>query len=167
MKPWLIFILLVCLMLSMAGCRDIKIEMPVAFFYIRSEYAYDEKGVLAPEYVEGSGFSDVSDLMEAYLAGPTDPSLVSLIPRQTQLLDIQEQADLLTVTFSQQLAALSGPELSLCCCALAKTLMEYTAVDAVRLQAENALLDGKSAIVVHAGDMLLYDDYDAATEGME
>ena len=169
MKRFLCMLLVMMMLLPLLGCTDKKIDEPISFYYQRRSYSLDSKdSVIVPEIVDGSRYSNISLVLGSYFRGPSDPTLESPFPAGTYLLDTAINDDLLVITLSDNFAILTGIDLSLACCALAKTAMDYSGVNAVQIRAVTALLDGDTSITVHAEDIILYDSYThTATDGTE
>ena len=165
MKRPICLLLVLTVLLSMSACRNnTSIQDPVMLYYLAKENVADSDGnVLAYEIISGVHSSHVSMLLPAYLQGPLDPALESPFPTGTHLLNLQISDDLLVVTLSQEFSVLTGISLSLACCALAKTVMEFSGVKTVQIQTLSGTLDGDDYIIIHEEDILFYDNHIANT----
>ena len=153
MRRYLCILLVLSILFSLFGCRSNDFENPIVFYYLRKTDTFDsDDSVIAHEIVEGSRYSHISLVLSAYFQGPQDSTLESPFPAGTYLLNTQKADDILTITLSREFASLSGVSLSLACCALAKTVMEYTGVSAVQIQTLSTLLDGDASIVIRESD---------------
>lgn len=160
MKRFLCIFLILSIVFPCFGCTDKKIDEPATFYYLRRSNSFNsEDSIIAPETVDGSRFSNISLMLSSYFRGPSDLALESPFPAGTYLLDTALSSDLLVVTLSDNFALLNGIDLSLACCALAKTAMEYTGVEEVQIKAVTALLDGETSITIDTRDIVLYDTY--------
>ena len=158
MKRLLLFTLIFAVLLSTAGCAHSSIVDPVSFYYPHKTFTYAAPDdVIAPEIREGSQIANIQQLLNAYLEGPKDLTLVFPFPKGTRLVDTAKIDDVRIITLSDDLAVLSGVNLTLACCCLAKTVMAYSGEDSVQIQLESALLDGESSIVISADTVILFD----------
>ena len=168
MKRIVCFFLIFALLLPLCACNRNTIENPLPFYYLRREYAYGTQSeVIAYELVDRSEFSSISKVLHFYLRGPNDSSLKTPFPPGTYLLDAKINEDTLVVTLSDSFAKLTGISLTLACCALAKTAIEFSGVSSVKIRTTSALLDGESSVTVRLSDLILYDHCPAPVAGAE
>ncbi len=158
MKRIVCFFLIFALLLPLCACRRNTIENPLPFYFLRRDYAFGAHSeVIAPELVDRNEFSSISKVLHFYLRGPSDSSLKTPFPPGTYLLDAKITGNTLVVTLSDSFAKLTGISLTLACCALAKTAIEFSGVTSVEIRTISALLDGESSITVSLSDLVLYD----------
>lgn len=168
MKRGICFLLILTMILSLCGCRRNNIENPISFYYLRKAPSFGtQDSVIAAEIVDGGEFSTVSKVLHFYLRGPKDATLKMPFPPGTYLLDAKIAGDQLKITLSDSFAAHTGVSLSLACCVLAKTAMEYADVLSVEIRTNSALLDGEESIIIHYNDLVLYDSCDMAESDAE
>lgn len=168
MKRSICCFLILSLLLSFCGCRSSNIENPISFYYLRKAPSFGSyDSIIAPEIVDGDEFTTIAKVLHFYLRGPDDPTLKTPFPPGTYLLDVKAAGDGLTVTLSDSFASLTGVSLSLACCAIAKTAMEYSGVDSVEIRTDSAPLDGEESIIIRHADLVLYDSYDVADNNAE
>ena len=169
MKRFLCILLLFALLLPVTACTDKNIERPISYYYLRRTNSFGTPdSMIAPEIVEGALFSHIAPMLRSYLMGPRDLTLSSPFPKGTYLMNVDIGTDTISITLTDSFASLTGIELTLACCALAKTVTEFSGIDTVQIQTASELLDGDTSIIIHAGDIILYDDYSIdATEGTE
>ena len=150
--------LLLCALL-LAGCATSeRIVSPGLFYYPRAEVSYGEGGVIGSEERETAGHEvDYSFLMAQYLHGPLDPALRSALPRNTALLSAEVDGTLLKLTFTQDLAELSGLDLTIACACVTLTCISLFHVEQVRIQSNGALLDGEPSITMDESCLILVD----------
>ena len=150
--------LLLCALL-LAGCATSeRIVSPGLFYYPRAEVSYGEGGVIGSEERETAGHEvDYFFLMAQYLHGPLDPALRSALPRNTVLLSAEVDGTLLKLTFTQDLAELSGLDLTIACACVTLTCISLFHVEQVRIQANGALLDGEPSITMDESCLILVD----------
>lgn len=161
MKHVIITLLVLALLLSCGGCKSQKIDDPVSFYYLRRSYDFGSTdSILTAETKDASQYPSLSMMLGAYLRGPSDLTLATPFPVGTYLLDLKTENDCLYIVLSDNFASHTGIDLSLACCALAKTAMDFSGVTSVQIRAVTALLDGESSITVTADMILLHDSYE-------
>lgn len=166
MKRFLCILLVLSFLLPAMGCRSEKIDTPVSFYYLRKSYAFgDADSILAAEIKDASQYPSTSAMLGAYLRGPGELTLEPPFPAGTYLLDLKEENGCLFITLSDNFASHTGIALSLACCALAKTAMEFSGAETVQIRAVTALLDGESSITVTADAIVLHDSYEVSPTG--
>ena len=157
MKRKAAYILLAVISLVFSGCTSVS-EDPgytTTLFYIRSEYEYHSTdNVIVGERRALANETEIDQLLDLYLAGPVDVSLISPIPKGTELLDIQEYSGLLEITFSDTEDSLTDAQFSLACVCLGKTMME----DASVLQV--TVFSGERSMTVTRTSYFLTDEVD-------
>ena len=164
MKPAISMLLVLVLLVSCVGCKSQKIDDPVSFYYLRRSYNFGSSdSILAAEIKDASQYSTLSVMIGAYLRGPSDLTLASPFPAGTYLLNLKEENGCLYITLSDNFASITGIDLTLACCALAKTAMEFSDAESVQIEAITALLDGDSFINVTADSIFLHDSYEDFT----
>lgn len=160
MKRFLCFLLVLLFLFPVSGCKNNTIEKPFNFYYLRKNYTYgSDDGVISAEIVDATDFFNLARMLAVYFRGPNDQNLVSPFPAGTYLLNTEKNGDLLTITLSDNFATLTGISLSIACCAIAKTVSEYTDVEAVEIQTVFSLLDGEKSIRVDIDGIVLQDEY--------
>lgn len=153
------FIFALVFLFSLCGCRNNTIENPQSFYYLRKSPSFGTyDSVIAAEVVDGTDFTTISKFLHFYLRGPKDSTLKLPFPPGTYLLDTKLKGDLLTITLSDSFAASTGVSLSLACCALAKTAMDFSGVTTVEIRTASSLLDGEESIKIQRSDLVLYDN---------
>ena len=163
MKRRICCFLILSLLLSFCGCRSSNIENPISFYYLRKAPSFGSyDSIIAQEIVDGNEFTTIAKVLHFYLRGPEDPTLKTPFPPGTYLLDAKTSGDTLTVTLSDSFATLTGVSLSLACCAIAKTAMDFSGVLSVEIRTNSARLDGEESIVIRHTDLILYDSFDIA-----
>lgn len=151
----------ICLlvMLLLYGCASPAAgsDQQVTFYYVQSEIDFQgQNGVIAPEIREISNRSDdLSYLLSLYLQGPQSDTLRSPFPENLTLVQIRQEEAYLEVVVSHRLSNLTGIELTLACSCLAKTCMDLSGAQEVRISAQEQLLDGASYITITADSILL------------
>ena len=162
MKKFITWILCIAAVLSIAGCGSSApaARSPGAFYYRRQEVSYGSSdSVIAPEIRELAGMEkDLDALLDTYFAGPESDELLSPFPRDSRAVSWELADNTLTLTMNDAFAELSGVELTIACSCIARTFLELTDGDTVRIQAENGLLGTERSITLTKEAICLYDD---------
>lgn len=151
--------LLLVLLLLLPACSEAPSEGGLRFYYLRSQIAYDSSdGIIAPEFHNSDeAENDLRSLLERYLKGPETAELRTPFPDGIELTQIHETDTCLELELSDHLGSLTGMELTLACACIAKTCFEISAVQEVRIYAQDALLDGAEYISITPDSLLLAD----------
>ncbi len=160
MKRAIILMLCLVLTLGLCACAQPQLRTPGTFYYHRSETAYTGiDGVFAPERRELDGIrEDLNAVLDLYCRGPVTAGLENPLPPEAVVLSHTLENGVLTLSFSPQLAELSGIELTIAAGCLARTFLELTGARTLVLTADGALLNGQTAMELTIGDLELRDD---------
>ena len=159
MKHFLASMLILAVLLGLCACSSADSpEKPISYYYPVAQLQYDASGtVISAETREGSQLTTLNAMLELYLNGPVDPAYKNPFPQGLQLQTVVLTEDTLYLTFSDELAALSGMELTVACCAITLTCLELTTVTYVSIRTESALLGGEKSITMNRDCLLLLD----------
>lgn len=156
-----IFILILCIALCgcLPACKEsVSYVQPVTFYYLSTNLSYDAQcNAIVGEVREGADFQTGFDTLAAFLDGPLGENLTNPFPAGLELVGIELFRDTLYLTFNDEISRLTGLDLTIACCCIAKTCFGLIEADSVSISAENALLDGEKAIVLRQEDILLLD----------
>jgi len=158
-----ICLVLCCVLLLQILCscadKNEEFENPVNFYYINKEISYNSpSGVIYAEKREGAGFhGNLTAFLHAYLQGPSDTELQTLIPSDVYLVSCSMEDNEASILFSTRFSKLSGVKLSTACTALLLTIHEYTGAETVKISAKDAKLDDEDVIVLSMDDIILMD----------
>lgn len=145
MKSVRIFCLLLCIALMLTACFTPSAETPIStFFYIRPETEFESESIFITEVRNVQ--APLKDLLILYLSGPLDEYLQSPFPMGTTLIDCTIIDAQVEIILSNEASSLTGIELSVACCALAKTCFTNSDVSAVNISTQSALLNGQKTI---------------------
>ena len=160
MKRIIALILSVSLLLTLSGCGNTAHQMPVNFYYQTIDPVYNSPdGIIAPEARDFYHLrNDMDAFLEVYLAGPLTKELQSPFPRDTHVLNWEQQDGILKLNMSESFAALSGVELTVACGCIVRTMCENLPIESVEISVEGATLNGKDSIVLSADSLTLFDD---------
>lgn len=171
MKRIIAILLLLCLCLTAIGCSPEKdpIKSPVTFYYRRAEFDHgSEQSVILGETRESEGIrGNIPRLLEEYLKGPVSEELAATFPDDAKLIDYRTKDSSAFVTVSDELAQLSGIELTVACACLAKTVIELTGIKSVHIQAQTAMLGNEQVIIMDSSRILLLDSTQDNSERSE
>lgn len=157
MKHVSIISLLLVIALVLPACSYEATEDENCFYYLNPSVELEQaETVICATACSAEG--SLTQLLEAYLEGPRDDSLISPFPDGTSLVHIAQEGESLSVILSDELAQITGIELTLACVCFAKTAISLTRVSHVEIRAESALLDGKSSVTINADALILEFD---------
>ncbi len=151
------------LLLLIPGCGKqpaIKdMVCPIKFYYKVTDDRYESTGeALDWLLFEAAGHEkDYFWILNAYFDGPSDESLLAPFPNSLELLTVQQDDTNLRVNVSDELSQLSGIDLTLACSCITLTCLEMEGIESVTITANGSPLDGKHAVVMDKGDILLED----------
>lgn len=165
MRKLAALILLSLMLFNLAGCgKEQQYKQPISFYYKTANLSYDAVcSTITPEIREGADLQSTQDILNLYFAGPNSDSMVSPFPADLTLISCQLDEDTLYLIVSDELAALSGIDLTLACCCMTLTCLSVTDADTVCIQAETALLGGQKSITMDTDAFLLLDSSDQNT----
>ena len=166
MKRIFAILMLLLLPLSLLGCsKEPEFAAPVSFYYLRAPMPNGEVVHGSPDSVifadirESAGReTDYEYLLKLYLTGPQDERYESPFPRSTFLTEFKLENGIATLVLTDNLAKLTGIDLSLACGCLTMTVLEMTDAQLVIIQTENELLNGKDRLIYQRDSFLLFDD---------
>ena len=170
----LIALMLVILLLTGCAFSGNKMKDPVTYYYLRSTIDsndYDDfyaEGIINSEKREASGRSnDLEHMLTVYFRGPLDQQLVSPFPPGSRIWEMQQNEDELTLLLNTMLAEKSDLQITIACACLAKTCLDLTDVNSVRIEARN--LEDKLLFTrtFTRDNLFLYDDYNQSATDAE
>lgn len=151
---------IIFVLVMLAGCAAAQPakEPAYSFYYLRTEPVYfSEDGIISSEQHTVHSQDDLNIILEHYLQGPTDASLVSPLPKGTKILSAQMENGTVTLIFSNEIAQYSSIDLTLACCCIAKTCIGITGCESVVIQGEDVLLNDAKSITITAESMNFLD----------
>ena len=159
MKEIMSLLLCMLTLFSIAGCKKTEsYTNPVTFYYLGNDLSYDaQASAIQGETREGAGMVTLENMLTLYLQGPESEELSSPFPAGLVLISAVQEADTLHLTFSRQLGNLSGLNLTVACCCIARTCLDLTDAVNITIQAQDSLLGGERSLTFHAENMLLLD----------
>ena len=163
MKRILSLLLCALLLLGGTGCQKDDASITLYFYYPMINYGYDqEAGKFSQQSIQYEIRDDIEyksarQVLEEYLKGPVDPSLITPFPAGIKLLDLSLDSKVLYLTVSDELSELTGIPLTIACSCLASTAMKITPVTKVEIKCQNRSLDGKRSFVFSANTTIFSD----------
>lgn len=160
MKRLICIILVVTSILCLNGCFTEDQEKSVNFYYVRNSYVHgNENGVIDFEERKGPDTSDVQTILDQYLEGPQDASLVSPFPVGTKIVEFLFKGEELHITLSSHIVTLPKVKQVLACTCFARTAIELTGAKAVHFQSDHTTFTRMESITIDEGSFILYDNY--------
>lgn len=161
MKKAIAILLLLGCILSLLGCQaehDAP-QVPVTVYYKRAQMEYGTAdGVIIKATLESAGHeTDTVYLLQQYLCGTDRSDLSPTFPVDTRLISYHLEGLTAKIVLSDQLAQLTGIELSIACACLSKTVMSLSGCREVIISAEHAQLDNNNYITVSSNSYLMQD----------
>ncbi len=161
--------LIFTLIIGLFGCKgstDKDLIVPVAFYYCNDlESKEDFSNIFVKELREGDGYqNDKLALLNQYVAGPDSENLTNPFPSDLVVLSVETNRDTTRILLDEQIAKLSGLELTLACTCLSLTLFDLYPCSSVEISANNSLLDGQESILITNDTLIFSDNGYPATE---
>lgn len=152
-------LLLLLLLAVLTGCAFLS-QDSVRFYYPRIAIAYEgDTGVIVGEARPAGGHTgDLQYLLSLYLSGPADSELRSPFPPGVRLESCRVADGQAEVLLSPSLDGLTPLERAIACACLARTVLELTQADSVRIATTQGLLSGENAAIYDRNSVLLEDD---------
>ena len=137
MKRRVTVLLVIVLCLQMfTACGNGLGTAPVRFYYVsRNAESLESQEVILPEDRNVRADS-LTELLRQYLIGPETETLVSPFPAGTEVLEIVETEDAVSLCLSVQYFSLTGIDLSVANCCMCQTVCAYTGKDRLILMDE-------------------------------
>lgn len=160
MKRLICVILILALTAGLTGCRTENLRSPTRFYYYRGNPVFaGTDGIISPETRELAGMeTDLDAILELYFQGPVSRELESLIPDGCPVPQWDQEGDTLRLHFTEDLATLSGVELTIAAACLTRTFLELTGCSTLILTADGSRLNGETAMVLTLDGLILRDD---------
>lgn len=159
MKKLIAIVISLLLLPGICGCQKQE-QQPegIAFYYCVTELSFgiQDKAIEA-EYRQGITKDHWANVLDLYLRGPETAGLRSPFPAGLKTVATSMEQNTAYITVTEELASLSGLELTLACASLAMTCLELTGAETIVISADGALLDGQKSITIDANTLLLLD----------
>lgn len=158
MKHIFPLILAVCLLFS--GCQVKTANETAEFYYVQAAYQTDLGNPIAAEWKEITGHSgDLAYLVQLYLVGPSQDTLVSPFPRSCQFLSASKTDYGIQIKLSDTELTMTDAAFTLGCACLTLTFLGIAQVQAV------TVISGNRKVTMDRSTLTLYDSgVPAATE---
>lgn len=146
MKRMLTLFLLTTLLF---GCSTNKIQKSAEFYYPPQDYIYLQEGNLLDfETRDTADLPNMASVLDRYMEGPQSIRFLNPFPAGCKVISLRHYDATVELVVSNELAQLTGISLPLACACLARTCMEMTGAETVRIRAQGLLLDGEKDIVM-------------------
>lgn len=162
MKKIVIILLTVLILLSAAACgRDEdSIHEPIHFYYCNDTISYHSvNAVISAEVRErADAGEDLKAVLNLYLAGPCSEDHISPFPTGVRLESLSQSNGIVSVVLSEAFASLKGLDQTVACACLAKTVLDYTNCNGVKIFTQDPSADKGAYIFMDRDSLLLLDD---------
>ena len=159
MKKVLCLLLCLLMLLPLLGCQEESgYQRPLTFYYPVKDIGYAPTDIcIGGETREGIVFESFTQQLQAYLQGPVSEDLSHPFPKNVRVVHSLLEDHRLYLTLSDELSVLTGLSLTLACCCIAKTTMEWTNATEVHISAASTLLGGEKTLLFTAENMNMLD----------
>lgn len=161
MKRITVFFLVILLLLTVSACDSSSSSNAntVKFYYCSQNMEYHSKSgsMVIEKFNAGSRLSDLTYLLTQYLDGPQEDNYISPFPEGTAISQVSLQDNVVHATLTNELASLTGADLTLACACLTLTILDITKAESVVISAESAMLNNADYITMDASCILLLD----------
>ncbi len=162
MRKFLCFALILCCLFSIVGCstKNTVSEDFVTVYFKREKPVYGTAdSVIAATYLDASGRgNDYAYLLGKYLRTTPGNGLVSTFPKELFLFSFKQEGLTAKVVLSDQIAELTGMDLTISLTCLTQTVMSLTGCREVIISAATKQLDGQNFITLNRDSYLLIDN---------
>ncbi len=166
MKRIFQLLLWTALLLSLVGCGaavqsgEGSMRQPVSFYYRAGSEDYSGGAIQAELRDLGPEALSVEEILTMYLRGPLRENLRSPFPADLALEKTVLQDGLLTLTFNDAYANLSGIQLTLVNACLVHTMTQFSGIDSVCVQTTGSTVTEQVSVSLRPENFLLVDDSD-------
>ena len=144
MRRAVITLLIICILLSFAGCTPPQ-EPAYTFYYLRTSETIrhgSPDALVAPVTMKiSTPNAELDYLLQLYLDGPTEANYVNPIPRGTYLLSTLWEDDTLILVLSREFSQLDHIRLTLAQCCLAATCHALTGAETIQIRSGEETYD--------------------------
>lgn len=160
MRKWVAYLLLLSLLLCGCGVSEKK-EEQLQFYYPTKNMDYN----LGVSYLQAEPRDRVltgyflTEILNKYLQGPLDQMAYDMpFQYNTRVVYVVIENGIMDLTLSRGFATYKGLELTIACACITRTAIAITGVDAVRIRADQSMLDGADYIEMNANSVLFVDN---------
>ncbi len=165
MKKGIVLLLVISLLLC--GCSSGVEEETVAFYYPVLEMDYS----IGTSYLQAEIRSKavtgyiLTDILNLYLQGPNDRYTYAMpFQYNTKVHALVIENGVMELTLTRGFATYTGLPLTIACACIAKTAIELTGVDSVKIKAYQSTLDGAAYIEMNRNSLLLIESAEPKQE---
>lgn len=152
-------LLFLCLLIFFTGCTEDTIQTPCNFYYLQREITNTGADSVVAAQVADAGDLSPQELIRQYLTAVPGSQLVSPFPSGIRLIAYTQSERYVSMIVSDELASLSGMELTLSCVCLSKTCMELAQADIVEIRCQSQKLNGSESVIMTSDSFRLQDNY--------
>ena len=162
MKKLICILLVLCCFGSLVGCssKNTPPENSVMVYYKRDKATYGAAdSIIATCYMDTTNFSpNYSYVLERYLRSTPDAGFVSPYPDNLSLINFKLEGLTAKVVLGDNIADLTGIDLTIALTCLTQTIMSLTGCHEVIISAVSKQLDGQNFITLSRDSFLLLDN---------
>lgn len=161
MKKLLCIFLILCCICTLVACAPEKQPQDsYTVYYRRGTPAYGSAdGVIGQTYLLTSGREDdIPYLLRKYLASTPEDGFVSPFTQDMTLVSFELDGPTAKVVLSNQIAELSGIQLTIALVCLSRTVISLTNCQEVIISANSVQLNGQNYITLTPDSYLLLDE---------
>lgn len=159
MKKDRLTILMIIVAIFLCACSRMpgKNENAIHFYYYQPSQN-SAKAVMGTElYTPKDADFGLQSIIKAYLKGPQNTDLQLLFPKETTIVELIKEDNLLTVTLSKHCANMSRIDLTVSCSCLARTLLPITSATQICIQADGGFSNVEDPLIF-TEDTILTED---------
>ena len=161
MKKLICLVLVLACLLSLTACtKEEDAEPTVTVYYKRAEPTFGSAdSVIAPTQLKTAGRDgDIAYLLRKYLASTPAEGYISPFDQSITLIGFKLEGLTATVVLSNEIATLTGMDLTIALTCLTQTVISLTDCHEVIISANTTRLDGQHYITLSRDSYLLVDD---------
>ena len=150
MKKMICMFFLILYLTNLSACSN-KTKMATANFYYLDNmpHYHTNETVIQPESRELSiTLTETETIIREYLDGPNTKQLTSPFPSGTKLISIQPGKEMTEIVLSDEIAQLSGIDLTVACACLSATILEISQSESVHIRAETANIGPQGYVIM-------------------
>ena len=149
MKRLFTFTLLLIILTSLCSCTFPNTQQSrITFYYIKTPDDFDgSSDIIVPFHPSSDDDNrDLSEILDAYLSGPSNNSCTSPFPQGTTIEEIVLSRSNAQLTLNRQFATLSDIDFTIACACLTKTVIDLTGVNTVQVQVNGSQILGADSL---------------------
>lgn len=165
MKVYIAIVLLISVFLS--GCQNLDKpeDNHITFYYVQAQEENTPTSTVVIPVSQISSPNSISPetIINKYLEGPDDSSLLNFYPNGTHLLEIEDNGKTMIITLSKECAALSPLDITISGSCMAMTLFPYIEAEKITIIAEGGFTNVDEAPVFDRNNIAITDYIQSAS----